>query len=235
MIEQTSRGKQRVFMELTDLEIGPQPASLFEVPDNYRAMPGGMGGMGSMGGMGGMASPYGGMSGAEPAGRSGAGYLEQLEQMKAERASEKEARAARARSQGDALSRLTLDYLEGCWSPSREAAQIRINADGSYDVGTPAGSGYAMTRMGDSIQQFRERFDGLVSLSDNRFVVTDRSRETTYERGECVGGSHSVAGTSGPGQGYGRGGEEAPSEGNPLGEATDKIKRGLDSLFNQLK
>ncbi|MDX1592851.1 MAG: DUF4412 domain-containing protein [Gammaproteobacteria bacterium] len=56
MVQESSRGEVRVFMELTDLVIRPQPAALFEVPDDYRAMPGGMG-------LGGMGSAYGGSAG----------------------------------------------------------------------------------------------------------------------------------------------------------------------------
>jgi len=50
MIQKTAKGKERIYMELTDLMIGPQPDSLFEVPDSYelmQAMPG-MGGMAGM-------------------------------------------------------------------------------------------------------------------------------------------------------------------------------------------
>jgi hypothetical protein len=226
--QQTAQGQQRVHMELTELDIGPQPASRFELPDNYRAMPGGMG-------MVGMGDPYGGMSGNRPTGPSGSSYMERIEQMQAQRAQEGETRRAEQQARESALSQLTPSYLRGCWFPTREAAQIRINADGSYDVGTPAGSGYAMVRTGDSIQHFRNRFDGLVSRSDNRFVVTDRGREIAYERGECVSDSHSVAGPVNPAREYGSDASGDASGGNPLDKAADQIKRGIGSIFDRLK
>lgn len=59
-----SDGKSHVVMELRDLQVGPQPAALFEPPGGYRkvAMGGGMGGLGGM--MGGMA---GGGAAPQPA------------------------------------------------------------------------------------------------------------------------------------------------------------------------
>lgn len=230
MMQQTPHGKQRVYMELTDLQVGSQPASLFEVPDGYRALPGGMMGMGAMGGLS-------GSSGGQSMGGSGQSYLEQLEARKAQRAQEEQAQVGGQRSQQAGLSRLTQAYLEGCWfSVGGERAQIRINADGSYDVGTPAGSGFAMQRSGNSIQAFRSRYGGLVSMTDDRFVVRDRNRSLTYERGACVGGG----GVAGDGYGSydsrqdaGRGDTQPNPESNVVEETADKIKKGIGSFLDR--
>lgn len=221
MVQQTARGEQRVHMELTELQVGSQPASLFEVPDGYQAMPGGM-----MGGMGVMP----GSSSGQGTGGSGQAYLEQLEARKAQRAREEQAQAAEQRSQQAALSRLTQAYLEGCWfSLGQERAQVRVNADGSYDIGTAAGRGYAMQRSGDSIEAFRGRYEGLVSMSDNRFVVRYRNRDLAYERGACVGGG----GVAGDGYGRDSAQPEQGRERNVVDETADKIKKGIGSILER--
>lgn len=217
IIQNTADGKMRVHMELTDLELGPQPASLFEVPQSYQAMPGNMSGM------------LGGSSGGQAMGNSGEGYLEQLKERQAERKQEKQANREAQAQQQTALSELTVDYLKNqCWF-DREG-QIKVNDDGSYLVGTPAGDGYAMRRMGDSIDKFRSRYDGLVSKSANRFVVRSHGREFAYERRPCVDTSHAVAGSGSPSASQDEGGNKEEGNDNVLDKAGDKVKKATDKL-----
>lgn len=211
--QKTSTGNIRVAMELTDLEVGPQEPSLFAVPDSYQAIPGNMGGA------------LGSLSGGQTTGDSGEAYLEQLEQRQAERAREEQARLETEEEQQAALSQLTADYLKDqCWF-DREG-QIKVNADGSYLVGLPAGDGYAMEKMGDTIDEFRGRYDGLVSKSANRFVVSSHGREFAYERRPCVGASHSIAGSGSQTEA----GHKQDDEGNVLDKAGDKVKKATDKL-----
>jgi len=234
IVQQTSSGEQRIAMELTDLEVGPQEPSLFEVPDSYQAMPGNIGGM------------LGSLPGGQASDSAGGGYQEQLEQRQAQQAEERQARAETEAQQQGALNELTVDYLaDQCWF-DREG-QIKVYDDGSYLVGTPAGDGYAMSKGGDTIEEFRARYDGLASKSENRFVVQSHGREFAFERRPCVTGTHSVAG-SGPAsqdepqsesQGQPQGDQDGDSEqgvldkaGDKVKKATDKLKEGFGSLFD---
>lgn len=228
IVQQTSSGEQRIAMELTDLEVGPQEPSLFEVPDSYQAMPGNIGAM------------LGNLPGGQRSGDAGGGYQEQLEQMQAQQAQEKQARAETEEQQQGALSELTADYLaDQCWF-DREG-QIKVNADGSYLVGLRAGDGYAMSEEGDSIEEFRGRYDGLVSKSEDRFVVRSHGRDFAFERRPCVtAGTHSIAG-SGPAseaEPQGEPGEDDSEKsaldkaGDRVKNATEKLKEGFGSLFD---
>jgi hypothetical protein len=215
---QTAEGKERIFTELTGLKIGSQPKSLFELPDSYRAMPAGMAGM------------FGSPSGASSMAKTNQQYMQQMQQMRTQRANEEKLGIAREKREKAALSQLTLDYLKkDCWF-DREA-QIKVNDDGSYDVGLHAGSGYAMQRSGDSIEDFRQRFDGLVSKSENRFVVSGNSREWAYERRRCVSiGNHSIAGSGTSAQDSSeRNAVEKTAD--AISNTADKIKAGFGSFF----
>lgn len=217
---QTAEGKEHIFTELTELKLGPQPRSLFELPDSYRAIPGGMAGM------------FGNPSGARSMAGTNQQYLQQMQQLRTQRENEEKLRLAKEKREKAALSQLTLDYLKkDCWF-DRES-QTKVNADGSYDIGLHAGGGYSMQRAGNSVEEFRQRFDGLrlVSKSENRFVVSGKTLEWVYERGRCVSiGNHSIAGS-------GTSAQES-SERNALektadafNNTADKIKAGFGSFF----
>ena len=217
---QTAEGKERIFSELTELKLGPQPRSLFELPDSYRAIPGGMAGM------------FGNPSGARSMAGTNQQYLQQMQQLQKQRANEEKLRLAKEEREKAAISQLTLDYLKkDCWF-DRES-QIKVYDDGSYDIGLHAGNGYSMQRMGNSIEEFRQRFDGLrlVSKSENRFVVAGKTHEWVHERGRCVSiGNHSIAGS-------GTSAQES-SERNAvektadvISNTADKIKAGFGSFF----
>lgn len=226
MTQQTASGEQPLRMELTDLRVAAQPASLFEVPADYQVLPGGMPATGSMGGMS-------GNDGVQGTGDSGQSYLDLLAQQQAQKARQEQQQAAEHEAQQAALSRLTRDYLEGCWlSVDGERAQLRINADGSYDVGLPAGSGFAMQRTGSSIEEFRSRYLGLVEKSEDRFVVRNQHRNLTYRRNPCMGGG-GVAGDGSGVSGPGTGSAQQEVKKSVVDEATDKLKKGIGSFFDK--
>lgn len=215
---QTAEGKERIFTELTELKLGAQPQSLFELPDSYRAIPVGMAGR------------FGSPSGAPSMAETNQQYMQQMQQMRKQQAREEKLRLAKEKREKAALSQLTLDYLKkDCWF-DREA-QIKVNADGSYDIGLHAGGGYSMQRMGDSVEEFRQRYDGLVSKSENRFVVRDNSSEWTYERRRCVTvGNHSIAGSGTSAQDSSES-SAVEETADAISNTADKIKKGIGSFF----
>jgi Domain of unknown function (DUF4412) len=215
---QTAEGKEHIFTQLTELKIGPQPQSLFELPDSYRAMPVGMAGM------------FGNPSGAPSMADTNQQYMQQMQQIRTQREKEEKLHLAKKEREKASLSHLTLNYLKkDCWF-DREA-QIKVNDDGSYDIGLHAGSGYAMQRSGDSIEEFRRQYDGLVSKSENRFVVRGNSREWAYERRRCVTvGNHSIAGSGTLAQDSSeRNAVEKTAD--AISNTADKIKAGFGSFF----
>jgi hypothetical protein len=219
IIRQTATGKERTYTELTGLELGSQSPSLFEVPDSYRAMPGSMGGM------------FGNPSGAQS--MPNQRHIQQLmEERQAQLANEGEARRSGEKQEKAALSQLTVDYLSrGCWFYRDE--QTRFNPDGSFEEGTLAGSGYAMHKGGDSIEEFSREYDGLVSKTQNRFVVRAHGRQFALKRGTCVAASHSVAGGGiQPDQNLVHKDAKDSAEKNVVDKAADKIKKGFRSLFH---
>lgn len=86
------------------------------------------------------------------------------------------------------MTELTAEYLTGGWCGVRgqqERGPWVFSANGSYQVGIPAGSGYTMRPGGDSIEHFHNRFDRLSSRSADQFVVHRFHHETVFQRGGC--------------------------------------------------
>lgn len=85
--------------------------------------------------------------------------------------------------------RLTTAYLKGMWCSvygGQEKAQWRFDGNGSYEVGLPAGNGWAMQKSGDSIGEFRERFERLIDLQADTFTTEHRhGRRNVFTRGPC--------------------------------------------------
>lgn len=231
IFRQTATGEEHAYTELTELKMGSQPQSLFDVPDSYRAVPSGMGDIFGIGN-----SPS-----AQSMNEINQRRMQELtEERRAQLTNERVSRLAIKQQEKAALSQLTVSYLiKDCWFDHE--GQIKVNSDGSYEEGTHAGRGYAMERGGDNIEKFRQRFDGLVSKTENRFVVRSHGRQFSFNRRACVTtASHSIAGSSAkPDQNRGNN----DSEGNPeknvvdkaadtINETADKIKKGLGSLFH---
>jgi hypothetical protein len=212
MIQKTGKGKQRIFMELTDLEVGPQPETLFDVPASYQALPGSMGGMGGMFG--------------SPSGSAGPDQDELTKQIMEGLASGPSHKGGEpGKADEEPLTSLTREYLEGCWwKQGREKGPWTFHPDGSYEIGILAGAGYTMVEGGDSAEEFRERFDRLESKTEDRFVAYRDQYRSVFERGRCVSGTHSVAGPGTEGDGD-------PIEEGALGKAKEGIQRGIGSLF----
>ncbi|MDZ7829784.1 MAG: hypothetical protein U5K33_09965 [Halofilum sp. (in: g-proteobacteria)] len=86
---------------------------------------------------------------------------------------------------------LTAGYLEGMWCVSSDRhdriVPVRFEPGGGHLVGQPAGDKYAMYPNGDDLEDFYRGFDQLVSRQSDEFVVIDRGRELTYQRGTCPG------------------------------------------------
>ncbi|MGD8808704.1 MAG: hypothetical protein PVG24_03810, partial [Gammaproteobacteria bacterium] len=88
---------------------------------------------------------------------------------------------------------LTPSYLEGTWCSvygGQEVTQWRFQADGSYQVGMPAGNGFTFAGIDPrSLENFRDRFDRLVEFEPDTFTtehVNQRvSRENVFTRGAC--------------------------------------------------
>ena len=85
--------------------------------------------------------------------------------------------------------RLTAEYLEGMWCSvygGQEKAQWRFHANGSYEVGLPAGRGWAMQPSGDSLDEYHERFERLVEMQPDGFTTEHGSgRRNVFTRGRC--------------------------------------------------
>lgn len=87
-----------------------------------------------------------------------------------------------------AMTELTAEYLAGKWcgvTGQQERGPWVFSANGSYQVGIPAGNGYTMRPGGDSIDHFHNRFDRLESRTADRFVVYRFDRESVFQRGTC--------------------------------------------------
>lgn len=86
---------------------------------------------------------------------------------------------------------LTIDYLAGEWCSrgtknTQEVVPHVFAEDGSYKIGVPAGNGFGLYEGGDSVQDFRDNYDRLISKEADRFVVGDRGRyEYTFTRESC--------------------------------------------------
>lgn len=85
--------------------------------------------------------------------------------------------------------RLTTAYLKGMWCSvygGQEKAQWRFDGSGSYEVGLPAGNGWAMQKSGDSIGEFQERFEKLIDFQADTFTTEHRhGRKNVFTRGAC--------------------------------------------------
>lgn len=85
--------------------------------------------------------------------------------------------------------RLTTAYLRGMWCSvygGQEKAQWRFDDNGSYEIGLPAGRGWAMQKSGDSIDEFRDRFEKLVEFQADTFTTEHRhGRKNVFTRGPC--------------------------------------------------
>lgn len=85
--------------------------------------------------------------------------------------------------------RLTTAYLKGMWCSvygGQEKAQWRFDSSGSYEVGLPAGNGWAMQKSGDSIGEFHERFEKLIDFQADTFTTEHRhGRKNVFTRGPC--------------------------------------------------
>ena len=84
---------------------------------------------------------------------------------------------------------LSEDYLAGTWCSiygGRETTQWQFNPDGSYEFGLPAGNGWAMQPGGGDLDAFRERFERVIAIGDDRFVTEHRhGRNNVFTRGPC--------------------------------------------------
>lgn len=85
--------------------------------------------------------------------------------------------------------RLTDDYLEGTWCSvygGQEKAQWHFDSSGSYEIGLPAGNGWAMQKSGDSIDEFQDRFEKLIDFQRDSFTTEHRhGRKNVFTRGPC--------------------------------------------------
>jgi hypothetical protein len=89
-------------------------------------------------------------------------------------------------------ARLTTDYLEGMWCSvygGQETTQWRFDEQGRYEIGIPAGGGFAMQGDLKSLDNFREGFDRLIELESDTFTTEDRAgrtaRKNVFTRGPC--------------------------------------------------
>lgn len=93
------------------------------------------------------------------------------------------------RSHGDASPELTEDYLAGAWCSiygGQETTQWQFHADGSYEIGMPAGNGWSMQPRGANLAAFQQRFERLVAMDKDRFVTEGRhGRLNVFNRGPC--------------------------------------------------
>lgn len=90
------------------------------------------------------------------------------------------------RSEPLSMDRLTGEYLSGTWCFARpdgegEWGSYVFEADGSYRMSVV---GFAQEMSGD-LEDFRERYDALVEMGPDRFVVTGGYYEVVFERGTC--------------------------------------------------
>lgn len=88
--------------------------------------------------------------------------------------------------------RLTADYLDGMWCSiygGQETTQWRFDELGRYEIGVPAGGGFAMQGNKMSLDDFLEGFDRLIAVEPDTFTterVTGRvARENVFTRGPC--------------------------------------------------
>lgn len=106
-----------------------------------------------------------------------------------EREAERQRRAQAEADPGLPKDRLTAGYLQGMWCSvygGQERTQWRFHADGSYEVGLPAGRGWAMQPSGDDLGEFRGRFEKLISVDGDGFVTEHRhGRQNVFTRGPC--------------------------------------------------
>lgn len=122
---------------------------------------------------------------------SGQNAIEQERAREAERRREAEEQT----DPGLPKKQLTAEYLHGEWCSvygGQEVTQWRFSNHGAYEIGMPAGRGWAMHPGGDSITEFHERFDRLVAFEPDTFT-TERlfgrdgrnSRKNVFTRGSC--------------------------------------------------
>jgi hypothetical protein len=88
-------------------------------------------------------------------------------------------------------AKLTPAYLLGEWCTSWKKSPERIryvfHADGSYQLGVPAGRGYNLMPERYSLEHFYGRFEKLVAKEKTKFVVeNERGYEIVYSRGSCM-------------------------------------------------
>lgn len=84
---------------------------------------------------------------------------------------------------------LAPDYLEGTWCSvygGQETTEWLFHADGSYQIGVPAGGDYAIQPNVQSLEQFRNRFERLIEFNPNTFTTLHQhGRKNVFERGDC--------------------------------------------------
>lgn len=94
-----------------------------------------------------------------------------------------------AEATGLSKDQLTGDYLQGTWCSvygGQERTQWNFQRDGGYQIGMPAGDGWAMQRGGDNLDHYRDRFEKLIAMDDDSFVTEHRhGRKNVFQRGAC--------------------------------------------------
>ena len=93
--------------------------------------------------------------------------------------------------QVEALSKdmLTPTYLQGTWCGiygGQEPTEYRFHADGSYQIGVPAGGGFALQPEVQSLEHFRDRIGVLTEVEANTFASQgEHGRNYEFERRAC--------------------------------------------------
>lgn len=93
--------------------------------------------------------------------------------------------------QVEALSKdlLTPQYLQGTWCGlygGQEPTEYRFNADGDYQIGVPAGGGFALQPEVQSLEHFRDRIGVLIEFDANTFTSQgEHGRRYEFERRAC--------------------------------------------------
>lgn len=93
--------------------------------------------------------------------------------------------------QVEALSKdlLTPRYLQGTWCGiygGQEPTEYRFNADGSYQIGIPAGGGFALQPGVQDLEHFRNRIGVLLEFEADTFTSQgEHGRKFEFERRAC--------------------------------------------------
>lgn len=80
-------------------------------------------------------------------------------------------------------------YLQGIWCSvygGQETTEWLFHEDGSYQIGVPAGGGYALQPDVRTLQQFHDRFEQLTELEPDTFTTLHKhGRKNVFKRGSC--------------------------------------------------